>query len=186
MKTEKSGAGNGYRRSIKLERIAEPRVGDIRRFLMNEQIDMNEYYRTKVRKRYFRAVFRKTCQLLARYVFSNSLRISLYRMMGMKIGRNVFIGHDCYFDSDYAELITIEDGAMVSFRVIIVAHDSVREIVSPIVIKKKSRVGVGAIVLAGVTVGENSVVGAGAVAGTDVPDGSVMLGNPGRVVSKRT
>jgi acetyltransferase-like isoleucine patch superfamily enzyme len=152
---------------------------------MNEQLDMREYYRTKVRGRYFRAILRKTCQFLARYVFSNSLRIALFRLMGVKIGRNVYIGQDCYIDSDYAEFITIEDGAMISFRVIIVAHDAIREIISPIVIKKKSRIAAGAIVLAGVVVGENSVVGAGAVAGSDVPDGTAMLGNPGRIVSKR-
>ena len=64
-------------------------------------------------------------------------------------------------------------------------HDAIREIVSPITLKKKSRIAAGAILLAGIVVGENAVVGAGAVAGTDVPDGAVMLGNPGRVVSKR-
>ena len=152
---------------------------------MNEQLDMNEYYSANVRNKYFRAMVRKTCQLAARYVFSNRMRIILYRMMGMKIGGNVYIGQDCFFDSDYAEQITIEDNVKISFRVIIVAHDGLRKIVSPITIKNGARVFAGAILIPGVVVGQNAVVGAGAVVGTDVPDGTVMMGNPGRVVSKR-
>lgn len=52
----------------------------------------------------------------------------------------------------------------------------------PIVIRDNVWIGGGAIVLAGVTVGENSVVGAGAVVTKDVPPNVVVVGNPARVV----
>ena len=46
-------------------------------------------------------------------------------------------------------------------------------------------IGTGAIILDGVTVGHNSIVGAGAVVSKDVPAWTVVLGNPARVVQKR-
>ena len=52
----------------------------------------------------------------------------------------------------------------------------------PITIENNVWVGGGAIVLAGLTIGENSVVGAGAVVTKDVPPNVVVVGNPARVV----
>ncbi len=52
----------------------------------------------------------------------------------------------------------------------------------PIVIEDNVWIGGGAIVLAGVTVGLNSVVGAGAVVTKDVPPNVVVVGNPARIV----
>jgi acetyltransferase-like isoleucine patch superfamily enzyme len=46
-------------------------------------------------------------------------------------------------------------------------------------------IGIGARILDGVTVGQNSIVGAGAVVSKDVPPYSVVLGNPARVIEKR-
>lgn len=140
-------------------------------------------YKTRVKKGVFKLLFRKVCQLLARFVFINRFRIFLYRLMGIKIGNRVYIGYDCYIDSDLAELITIEDRAIVSFRVIIVAHDRFREFVAPVLIKKQAFIGAGAIIIPGVTIGENAAVGAGAVVTNDVPDGTIVAGNPARPTS---
>lgn len=46
-------------------------------------------------------------------------------------------------------------------------------------------IGIGASILDGVTIGKNSIVGAGAVVSKDVPDWTVAIGNPARVVEKR-
>ncbi|MCA9473029.1 MAG: acyltransferase [Nitrospira sp.] len=46
-------------------------------------------------------------------------------------------------------------------------------------------IGIGAKILDGVTIGRNSIVGAGAVVSKDVPPWTVVLGNPARVVEKR-
>jgi len=48
-------------------------------------------------------------------------------------------------------------------------------------IKKGARIGVNATLLPGITVGEDSLVGAGAVVTRDVPPRSVVVGNPARV-----
>lgn len=56
------------------------------------------------------------------------------------------------------------------------------EAAKPIVIEDNVWLGGGVIVCPGVTIGENSVVGAGAVVTRDVPPNSVAVGNPARVV----
>ncbi len=56
------------------------------------------------------------------------------------------------------------------------------EVAKPVVIEDNVWIGGGAILLPGVTVGRNSVVGAGAVVTRDVPAGTVVAGNPARVI----
>jgi maltose O-acetyltransferase len=56
------------------------------------------------------------------------------------------------------------------------------EAAQPIVIERNAWLGGGVIVLPGVTVGENAVVGAGAVVTNDVPSNVVVAGNPARVL----
>jgi maltose O-acetyltransferase len=56
------------------------------------------------------------------------------------------------------------------------------EIAKPIVIEDKAWLGGGAILLPGVTIGRNAVVGAGAVVSRDVPANTVVAGNPARVI----
>lgn len=52
----------------------------------------------------------------------------------------------------------------------------------PVHIKKNVWIGVNVTILPGVTVGENTVIGAGAVVTHDVPDNAVVVGNPARVI----
>ncbi|NED55599.1 sugar O-acetyltransferase, partial [Micromonospora aurantiaca] len=56
------------------------------------------------------------------------------------------------------------------------------EAAQPIVIEDNVWLGGGAIVLPGVTIGTNSVIGAGAVVTKDVPPNVVAVGNPAKVI----
>lgn len=56
--------------------------------------------------------------------------------------------------------------------------------VGPIIIHDDVFVGENAIILPGVTIGENCIIGAGAVVRQSIPSGSVVVGNPGKVVAK--
>jgi acetyltransferase-like isoleucine patch superfamily enzyme len=49
-------------------------------------------------------------------------------------------------------------------------------------ILRAARVGGGSVLLPGVTIGVNALVGAGSVVTSDVPDGAIVAGNPARVV----
>lgn len=52
----------------------------------------------------------------------------------------------------------------------------------PVVVERGAWVGAGAIILPGVSIGRNSVIGAGAIVTKDVPPFSVAVGNPARVI----
>lgn len=58
--------------------------------------------------------------------------------------------------------------------------DVVKE--APIIIKDKAWIGMNVIVLKGVTIGEGAVIGAGSVVTRDVPDWTVVGGNPAKEI----
>lgn len=52
-------------------------------------------------------------------------------------------------------------------------------------VKRGASIGAGAVILPGVTIGENALIGAGSVVTKDVPNNAVVAGNPARVVGYR-
>ncbi len=123
---------------------------------------------------------RKTLNTIARLTVFPQVRMAAYRMMGIHIGENVFIGPDCYLDDTFPELIYIEDEVTVSFRVTVAVHGerSTRgeSRVSSVYIRKGAFIGTGVIILPGIEIGENAVVGAGSVVTKDVPPGVTVAG----------
>lgn len=104
-----------------------------------------------------------------------------------RLGKNVFINHDCTF-LDMGG-ITIEDDVMIGPKVCLTTEshpidpqERKKLLVKPIVIKRNAWIGAGATILPGVTVGENSVVAAGAVVTKDVPANTVVGGVPAKVI----
>lgn len=105
----------------------------------------------------------------------------------IRIGKNVFINHACTF-LDLGG-ITIEDDVLIGPNVQLITENhpikpSERKALDlkSILIKKNVWIGAGAIVLPGVTVGENSVVAAGSVVTKDVPMNTVVGGVPARII----
>jgi acetyltransferase-like isoleucine patch superfamily enzyme len=106
--------------------------------------------------------------------------------MGVKIGKNVFLGKYCIIDDNYSELISIEDNVVISFGVTIITHDHSKDIVAPVTIKKGAFLGSRSVILPGVTIGEKSIVGAGAVVTKDVPVNSTVVGSSAQVIKRGT
>jgi acetyltransferase-like isoleucine patch superfamily enzyme len=104
-----------------------------------------------------------------------------------KIGKNVFINFDCTF-LDLGG-ITIEDNVLIAPKVSILSEGHPlspenRQSLVPghVHIKKNAWIGAGATILAGVTIGENVVVAAGAVVSKDVPDNVIVGGIPAKII----
>lgn len=121
-------------------------------------------------------------------------RCSLLRRCGVKIGKNVYIGFLVMIDGEYPEYIEIEDEASIGPGVIIMAHSGASPFHHRLKIygrgPKKVKIGrgawiaSGAIILPGVTIGEGSIVTAGAVVSRDVPPYTMVGGHPARAIKK--
>ncbi|MHA1927250.1 MAG: acyltransferase [Candidatus Thorarchaeota archaeon] len=121
-----------------------------------------------------------------------SLRVMCQRKRGVRIGKDVQIGPHVLIDTVFPTYVVIEDGVSLAGSNYILAHNTPLEFhkndfpsfVAPVVIKKNAWITIGAYILPGVTVGEGSVVAAGAVVTKDVPPHCFVGGIPAKIVKK--
>jgi acetyltransferase-like isoleucine patch superfamily enzyme len=102
---------------------------------------------------------------------------------GNRIGNRVRVHSGCFL-----EMVTIEDDVFVGPHVVF-TDDShpmncprYRDCKGGAVVRRLARIGGNATILPGVVIGENALVGAGSVVVDDVPSGTVVVGNPARVI----
>ena len=93
---------------------------------------------------------------------------------GVTIEDEVFIGHHVVFTNDLFPRATA-NGQLQT--------DADWKCV-PTLVKRGASIGSGAVLLCGITIGENSVVGAGSVVTKDVPANAIVAGNPARLMKK--
>ena len=96
---------------------------------------------------------------------------------GVTVEDDVFIGHNVTFINDMYPRATVEGGGL---------QTEADWACIPTFVRKGASVGSSATILAGVTVGERAIVGAGSVVTKDVPAGTIVAGNPARVLRKIT
>ena len=114
----------------------------------------------------------------------------LHRLIrrGLVIGTGFKKMEGVIIDPSHCWHIAIGNNVTLAPRVHILAHDASTKFflgytrVANTVIGNNVFVGASAIVLPGVTIGNNVVIGAGSVVSKDIPDDSVAIGNPARVV----
>ena len=116
---------------------------------------------------------------------NTSFRMLLYRLSGLKIGKNCFIGTQGVLEDLHPENVVIEDSVGISFGVTIVGHGPGTPGNKPTVFRSHAYVGAGAVILPGVEIGEYALVGAAAVVTKDVPAGAVVVGSPARIIRYR-
>lgn len=92
---------------------------------------------------------------------------------GVHIEDNVFVGHNVSFINDMVPRATNPDGSPQT--------DEDWTLVETYV-KKGASIGTSATILGGITIGENALIGAGAVVTKDVPANAVVAGNPAKVI----
>lgn len=94
---------------------------------------------------------------------------------GVTIEDEVFVGHHVCFTNDVFPKACRVDGSLQT--------DADWSVV-PTRVCRGASVGSGAVILAGITIGENALVGAGAVVTKNVPPGTIVAGNPAQVLRK--
>ncbi len=92
---------------------------------------------------------------------------------GVTIEDNVFVGHNVTFINDKFPRATADDGALQT--------EADWEVI-PTIIKKGASIGSSVTLMCNVTVGENAIVGAGAVVTKNVPANTVVAGNPAKTI----
>lgn len=94
---------------------------------------------------------------------------------GVHIEDNVFVGHGVMFTNDLFPRATNPDGSAQT--------EADWKLVETFV-KKGASIGSNATIICGVTIGENALIGAGAVVTKDIPANTVVAGNPGKILKK--
>jgi len=117
----------------------------------------------------------------------------------VEIQKGAVIGTDCKISSHtfVCEGVTVEDGVFVGHSVVFINDRYPRATnadgqmqteadwsVEKTLVCKGASIGSGSVIMCGVTIGENAIVGAGSVVTHDVPDNAIVAGNPARLMRK--
>lgn len=161
--------------------------------------ELMDYYGYKGRigtvKYYFRYLVNWILQTLAKISPHPGIAVKFQSIRGVKIGRHVYLGPAVNLDDLYPSLITIEDYVSIGMNSLIFVHSNPttsiyikknyypREI-APTMIQRGAWIAPGCIILAGVTIGENSIVGAGSVVIKNVEPYTIVGGNPAKLIKK--
>ncbi len=128
------------------------------------------------------------------YVGHHAILKGYYKGPGMRIGRDTWVGQQCFFHSAGGLTIGEAVGIGPGVRIITSNHEDPgpgRPIMDgairfrPVSVGDGTDLGVGCVILPGVTVGKGVQVGAGAVVADDVPDLAVVAGVPARILRYR-
>lgn len=120
--------------------------------------------------------------------------LKAYHEGEMRIGGGTWIGQQCFFHSAGGIVIGENVGIGPAVKILTSSHaEAGRDrpilhsplVFAPVTIEDDADIGIGAILLPGVTVGRGAQVGAGAVVTRDVPAYTVVAGNPARVLRER-
>ena len=121
---------------------------------------------------------------LIRYIVISIQHLVLTNVYGMDISKSARISWNSILDKTYPKGVHIDNETYVASGAIIFAHDYCRGLHVDTFIGKQCFIGANAIVMCGVTIGNNVIVGSGAVVTHDVPDNCIIAGNPARVIKE--
>lgn len=101
---------------------------------------------------------------------------------GFKLGYKTDIGAFTYINAKHG--VTIEDEVQIGSHCSIYSDNTIEEVQGPVILKKRCKIGTHSSIMPGVTIGENSVVGAFSFVNTDIPSNVVAVGVPAKVIRK--
>jgi len=117
---------------------------------------------------------------------SIGLKNALYRMIGVKIGKDVVIAPDVLIDPFFPELIELKDGAVVGWGANILTHEfTIKHTrVGRVTIGRQALIGCFSTIRSGVEIGDCAVVCADTYVNKDVPSHTEVGGVPEHRIKK--
>lgn len=117
------------------------------------------------------------------YLYATILRRAvLQNVYGMTIGENTRISSTAKLDKTNPKGVHIGSHTIVTFQSAILTHDFVNRRHVNTYVGDYCFIGAHSVIMPGVRIGNHCVVGAGSIVTRDVPDNSIVVGNPARVV----
>lgn len=86
------------------------------------------------------------------------------------------------FDKTNPKGVYVGDETYIAFGTVILTHDMCREFHADTKIGNRCFIGAHALILPGINIGDECIVGSGAVVTKDVPSGSIVAGNPAKII----
>lgn len=102
--------------------------------------------------------------------------------VNLKLGFKTDIGAFTYINAKYG--VIIEDYVQIGSHCSIYSVSTIDNKKGKIILKRKARIGSHTLIMPGVTIGENSIVGAFSFVNQDIPDNAIAFGVPAKVMKK--
>ena len=96
----------------------------------------------------------------------------------LQLGYKTDIGAFTYINAKYG--VIVEDFVQIGSHCSIYSVSTIDEKAGKIILKENCKIGTHSVIMPGVTVGKNSIVGAFSFVNKDVPDGAVVAGVPAK------
>ncbi|MFH1956631.1 MAG: acyltransferase [Patescibacteria group bacterium] len=98
-----------------------------------------------------------------------------------KLGKNTDIGAFTYIQAEYG--VVIEDDVEIGSHCSIYSKSTIDHKKGPVVLKKNCKIGTHSTIMPGITIGENSVIGAHSFVNINIPPNVLAIGCPIRVIA---
>lgn len=98
---------------------------------------------------------------------------------GLILEKNTDIGAFTYINARYG--VEIQEEVQIGSHCSIYSHSTIDDKKGKITIKKNARIGAHSVIMPGVTIGENAIIGAFSFVNKDIPDNTIAFGVPVQV-----
>ena len=142
-----------------------------------------------------KGIWIRSLSIIAQFTFPAQVTTMIHRMRGVHVGKGSKISRTVIIEDARPDLITIGKNVWVTAGCQLLCHQRdlsqykvgvpVMDLplkYAPIVIQDGAHIGIGSIIMPGVTIGEGAVIGAGSVVTRDIPSYCVAVGAPAKVI----
>jgi len=142
--------------------------------------------RRDYKKHWLRLLYNKFVLAIQQKIVPCYIKNFLLRTTGMRVGHDVCIPHDIYFDSYFPELIYLEKGCLIGGESKVYTHElkGKKLILGKVVLKERTLVGGMGTLKPGFVLNKNSMLMFFSESDKEVPEGELWGGQPAKLISK--